>query len=508
MKIERTNNAKRNIIAGFGFKMVSMFGPFIMRTVLLYTMGVQYVGLNSLFTAILSFLSLSELGIGSAMVYAMYKPIAEDDGDAICALLNLYRKLYRIIGVVILVLGTILFPFIPYLVSGEVPPDINLYVLYAFYLLNTVLSYFLYGYKQSLLLAHQRNDIISIRALIFRILMYTLQVLVLVLTKNYYLYVVMFLVYTIITNIANSVIVDKLFPQYVCKGIVPSEQRHSIKTNVLSLVGGKLSTIMLNFSDNLMISMFFGLAMVAKFDNYYYIVSMLVGFFTIVYEALTGGLGNSIQLDSLEKNHNDFKVLSFINFWLVSWSSICVMCIIQPFIQLWVGKDLMFSNGIAILFALYLYVMQSEKIVLTYKDAAGIWRQDWLRPYIAILVNTAIDIIFIKQIGIYGVVLSTIIGLAVSVPWSAHTLYKHLFKQSAKKYMLQYLGWFIKTAAVGAATYFLCIQVRGSVLMQVVLRVAICAVVPNLLLLLFNWWNPDKMLAFKRVKGAILRRRR
>ncbi|MBQ3094558.1 MAG: oligosaccharide flippase family protein, partial [Clostridia bacterium] len=371
MKIERTANAKRNIVAGFAFKMVAMFGPFIMRTVLFYTMGVEYVGLNSLFTAILSFLALSELGIGSAMVYAMYKPIANDDADAICALLNLYRKLYRIIGVVILVLGMILFPFIPHLVNGEVPPDINLYVLYAFYLLNTVLSYFLYGYKQSLLLAHQRNDIISVRALIVRVLMYTAQIVVLYVTKNYYLYVIMFLAYTVITNIANSVIVDKMYPEYVCKGKVPKADCEAIKTNVLSLVGGKLSTIMLNFSDNLMISMFFGLAMVARFDNYYYIVSMLVGFFAIVYEALTGGLGNSIQLDTVEKNHSDFKVLSFINFWLVSWSSICIMCIIQPFIHVWVGKDLMFSNGIAVLFALYLYVMQSEKIVLTYKDAAG-----------------------------------------------------------------------------------------------------------------------------------------
>ena len=490
------------------FKLVAMFGPFIMRTVLLLTLGVQYLGLNSLFTSILSFLSLSELGIGTAMVYAMYKPIAQDDDEAICALLNLYRKLYRIIGTVILVLGMIIYPFVPYLVHGDVPADINLHTLYVLYLFNTVISYFCFGYKQSLLLAFQRNDIISTRALVLRILMYGGQALILFVTKNYYLYMILFIAYTIATNIANSLIVDRMFPQYKCRGIVPQEERQAIKTNVMALIGGKISAIMLNFADNLIISIFLGLTMVARFDNYYYVINALVGFFTIAYQAMTAGLGNSIQLESVEKNHKDFKVLTFINFWLVTWCSVCVMGMMQPFITLWVGADLMFSDLLAFLFTMYFFVMQSERIVLTYKDAAGIWRQDWLRPYVSILINTAIDIIFIKYIGIYGVVLSTIVGLAVSVPWSAHTLYKHLFKQSATKYLLDYAGWFIKTAIAGAATYFLCIQFKGDAFAQVIFRVAVCVVVPNALLLLFNWKNPSKSLAFKRVKSAVLRKAR
>lgn len=507
MRIERVKNAKRNIITGMAYKMVSMFGPFIMRSVLLYTLGVQYLGLNSLFTAILHFLSLTELGVGSAMVYAMYKPIAEDDDATICALLNLYRKLYRIIGCVILVLGMILYPFIPHLVSGDVPADINLHALYVMYLLNTVLSYFLYGYKQSLLLAFQRNDIISTRALILRILMYGLQAVVLFVTGNYYLYVAMFIAYTVCTNLANSILVDRMFPQYKCKGIVPGELLKSIKTNVVSLIGGKLIAIMLNFSDNLMISIYLGLTMVARFDNYYYVINALVGFFVIVYEALTGGLGNSIQMDSVEKNHNDFKALSFVNFWLVSWCSICIMCIMQPFIILWVGEELMFSNALAILFALYFYVLQSEKMVLTYKDAAGIWWQDRFRPYVVIAINTIIDLLFIRQLGVYCVVISTIIALAVSVPWSAVTLYKHLFKRSAKPYLMQYLMQIVKTVIAGAATYYLCTLVGGNVWVQMLGRMVICVVVPNVILFALNLKNPDKKLVLVRMKSVLRKKR-
>lgn len=506
MRIERVKNTKRNIVAGAAFKIVAILGPFFIRTVLLYTLGVDYLGLNSLFTSILSFLSLSELGIGSAMVYAMYKPIAEDNHDAICALLNLYKKLYRIIGMVILTLGLFLFPFIPHLVTGEVPADISMYGLYAMYLFNTVLSYFLFGYKQSLLLAFQRNDIISTRALIMRLLMYGGQALLLLATKNYYTYVIMLVLYTLGTNLANSLIVDKMFPQYKCIGTVPREEIQAIKTNVQALIGSKICTIMLNFANNLILSFFLGLVMVAKFDNYYYIINALVGFLAIVYEALLGGLGNSIQLESIEKNHDDFRILSFINFWVVSWCAICTFCLIQPFIILWVGKKLLFDEGIALLFTVYFYVMQCERIVLTYKDAAGIWRHDILRPYVVIVLNMGLGILGIQYFGVASVLIATIISLAISTPWSARALYRNLFKRSETQYLLQYLMYTLKAIIAGAITYWVCNLIQGRPVIQFFVRLVICAIVPNVILLVLNLRNPDKGMAFKKVKKILLRK--
>ena len=189
-KIERTKNATRNIIFGVILKIYQILVPFLMRTAMIYLMGVQYLGLNSLFTSVLQVLNLAELGVGSAMVYSMYKPIAENDTPTIRALLNLYRKFYRMIGTVILCLGLCLIPFLKLLVREELPGDVNLYILYVIYLLNAVLSYWLFAYKSALLQAYQRNDIDSKIAMIITPLSYVVMLGGLILTKNYYIYII------------------------------------------------------------------------------------------------------------------------------------------------------------------------------------------------------------------------------------------------------------------------------------------------------------------------------
>ena len=161
MKIDRTKNAGRNIVFGCMLKIYQIVMPFIMRTLMIYYMGIQYLGLNSLFTSILQVLNLAELGVGSAMVYSMYKPIAVDDKKMICALMKLYRTYYRVIGIIIAFLGLCLVPFIPKLIKSDVPADINIYILYILNLSVTVLSYWLFAYKNCLLDAHQRTDVAS-----------------------------------------------------------------------------------------------------------------------------------------------------------------------------------------------------------------------------------------------------------------------------------------------------------------------------------------------------------
>lgn len=187
MQESRSKNAKRNIVFGILNRMIMILFPFAIRTVILYILGSEYLGLDSLFSSILSFLSLAELGVGSVLVFSMYRPIAEGDADMICALLNLYRRLYRYIGTFIFGAGILLIPFLQKLVKGDCPPDINLYILYLVYLFNTVLTYWMYGYKQSLLTAHQRSDIVSRFSLILQSGMYLVQIAALYLSRSYYL---------------------------------------------------------------------------------------------------------------------------------------------------------------------------------------------------------------------------------------------------------------------------------------------------------------------------------
>ena len=218
MKIDRTKNAIRNIVFGGVLRIYQIVVPFIMRTVMIYFMGVQYLGLNSLFTSILQVLNLAELGVGSAMVYSMYKPISEDDSQTICALMHLYRTYYRWIGLIIAAVGVSMTPFIPKLIKSDLPEGINVYVLYLLNLSATVLSYWLFAYKNSLLQAHQRIDITSKVTLVTNTVQYIIQILVLIVLRNYYAFVVVMLATQAMTNIITAIVVTKMYPNYKAKG--------------------------------------------------------------------------------------------------------------------------------------------------------------------------------------------------------------------------------------------------------------------------------------------------
>ena len=190
IEMSRTKNAARNVLFGLINKIIVLLFPFAIRAIIIQTLGSEYLGLNSLFTSILQVLNLAELGFNSAVVYSMYKPIAENDTNTICALMNLYRKIYRIIGIIVVVVGLILLPFLSYLIKGSYPTDINIYILYIIYLFNTGLTYFLFAYKSALLTAHQRSDVISNVQSIAFILQYVIQIIILLKTKNYYMFVI------------------------------------------------------------------------------------------------------------------------------------------------------------------------------------------------------------------------------------------------------------------------------------------------------------------------------
>lgn len=205
MKIERKKNAVRGTFFGIIYRVVQIFFPFIIRTIFIHTLGVEYLGLNSLFSAILHVLNLAELGVSSALVFSMYRPIVDDNTEKMCQLLNLYRLYYRIIGLTVLLIGLFLVPFLPNLINGSLPPDINLYILYAMNLAATVLSYWLFAYRNSLFIAHQRNDIVSIISTAVNVCMYLLQAISLLTFRNYYLYLSLTIAGQIAINIITAI---------------------------------------------------------------------------------------------------------------------------------------------------------------------------------------------------------------------------------------------------------------------------------------------------------------
>ena len=483
MKISRTKNARSGIITGILSKLLHMGMPFITRTVLLYVLGTQYLGLSGLFSSLLSFLSMAELGVSNALIYSMYKPVAEENEEEVCALLALYRKLYRMIGAVILVAGLACVPFLPLFISGDVPADVNLYVLYGLYLGNTVCSYFLFAYRSSILSAHQRIDVTNVIDSTVSAVSWVLQMAGLLLFRSYYAYVIFMPLSNIAGNIIRLCYAKRHYPQYTPRGKVKPELEASIYKKIKALMGAKISTTVLHSSDNVVISAFLGLTMVSIYGNYFFLMNAIGGFLGIVYSSILPGVGNSLITETVEKNYRDFKKFTFLNQWLVSWCAVCFLCLYQPFMELWVGTDLMLPFSVVVLIVIYFILYQGRKVVITYKDAAGLWWEDRFRPFVMAATNLVSNLILVQFIGIWGIILSTILSLFVSLPWETYTVFKHVFKRSAKEYALLLVRFLVVTVLAAAVTLGIC-QIVCDGVVAVLVRGCICVVVPNVIFFL------------------------
>ena len=275
-------HARRNIKSGVILKVITPLTSFVTRTALIYSLGNVYLGLNGLFTSMLQVLSLAELGFGSAMVFSMYKPIAQGDETTVNALLALYRRIYRIVGAVILGVGAALIPFLPRLIHGDVPAGLNLTVLYLIRLADTSVSYFLFSYRNCLLDASQRRSVVQTIQSLSKVALCVVQVTLLLLFKNYYVFCVVIPCIQVCQNIAYWVVSQKMFPQYRCDGKLPPEAIRDITKRVTGLFMFRLSHVLRNSFDSIILSAFLGLDILAKYQNYFLIVTTVVGISSIV----------------------------------------------------------------------------------------------------------------------------------------------------------------------------------------------------------------------------------
>lgn len=489
MKLEKTKNTKRNIISGLVNKVVTLVFPFIVRTIIIKKLGSEYLGLNSLFSSILQVLNLSELGFASAVVYSMYKPIAEDDTEAVCALLNFYKKVYRIIGVVILAVGLILMPFLPHIISGSVPDGLNIYILYSFYLVNTASSYLFLAYKVSLLNAHQRQDVTSNTLTLTQGFMHIFQIITILVTENYYLYLVLLPIFTLLYNIINAVKVNRLYPEYVCRGKIHKRELDVIKKQVPGLMIDKLCVTSRNSFDSIFISAFLGLKIAAMYGNYYYIMNAVQVILQVMSNSILAGVGNSIVLESVDKNYKTMKRLDFIFMWLSGWCAICMICLYQPFMKIWVGAEYQFDSVTVFLICTYFYVLEIGVIRGVYFNAAGLWWQSKHITICEVIVNIGLNYVLGKYWGVNGIIAATLISLfLINFLWGANIVFKYYFKNSGvMKYYLSHFKYAMVTLVVGIVTYYICTKIKLNDLMTILFRGAICVTVPMILYLMIYY---------------------
>lgn len=446
MKFNRTKNASRNIAVGLLQRLYQILVPFLMRTAMIHLLGVEYLGLDGVFASVLSVLNLAELGVGSAMVYSMYKPVAEDDTAAICALMQRYKIYYRIIGMVVLAGGLILCPFVPRLISGSIPPGISIYVLFLLNLAATVLSYWLFAYKNCLFQAYQRADIVSVITMAVNTGRYATQFLVLLLFRSYYLYLIVSVVSQVAVNITLAWAANKRFPGLEPRGKLPKAEVREINGRIRDLFTAKIGAVVVNSVDTLVISAYLGLTVLAIYQNYYFIITALLSIVNILLYSCTASIGNSFVVETKEKNLEDLKSFTFFISGIACFCSACLLGLYQPFMEMWVGDGLMLGFSAVVCFSVYFFIVEINTLLNVYKDAAGIWHQDRFRPLVTAAANLTMNLIFVRLWGIYGILLSTVLSmLLVGMPWLLKNLFKTLFEPNQ---MMPYLRKLMQYVAV------------------------------------------------------------
>ncbi|MCH5342438.1 MAG: hypothetical protein J1E64_00255 [Acetatifactor sp.] len=483
MRLERKKNAIRNSIWGILNRAIALLGPFLIRTLIIYMLGVEYLGLSSLFTSILQVLSMAELGFGSAIAFSMYGPIANNDEELICQLLNLYRKIYKIVGIMILGIGIIFMPFLHLFIHEDVPANINIYYLYLLYLFNASVSYFMFAYKSVLFSAFQREDVISKIYSALLIVQYGAQAVVLVVFRNYYCYYILVPAISIANNIITNVLSKKYYPQYRPLGKVPDDILKDVKEKVSGTVVSKFCGMTRNTFDSIIISSFLGLTTVAIYGNYFYILSNIASVLVIFVTSMKAGIGNSVALESLEKNYRDYNKFTFMYSLIASWCAICLLCLYQPFMELWVGTENMFPFYIVILLCIYFLWQTMGDITNAYSGAVGLWWENRYRTIFESICNLLLNIFLGYFWGVFGIVLATVITLFFfNFIWQTKILFNNYFKQySVVSYIWNYIKYIFVTTIVGVFCFSVCQLVNINLFADLMIRGILCIIIPCIL---------------------------
>lgn len=478
----RTEYSMLNILTGIGGYAINTVLGFVCRMVFVRCLADDYLGINGLFSNILSMLSLAELGIGSAIVYALYKPIAENDEDKIAALMRFYGKAYRIIGCVVAVFGLLMVPFLSFVIQE--PPAIkeNLYVIYIVYLFNTASTYF-FSYRSSLLTAAQQNYLVTGINYIFTIIQSVVQMVFLVMTREYMCYLLIQTVFSFGYNIFISNVAKKKFPCIDRKEVVGldiKEKRELVK-NVKALTIWKLSGLLVNNTDNIIITYFSGMVTVGYASNYTLFSSMLNVLLNQLFNGITASVGNYNATESKEKKLELFNALNFANFWLFGWAALGIFIVSGDLVRLFYGERYVLPINIPFVIALNFYMVGMQSAVWTFKNTLGLFQQGRYLLILTAAINLIVSIVLGKYWGLFGILFATAISRALTNTWyDPYAVFKYGFGISVRKYFVQYFKYAAVLVTCGGACYWACDQLSFGAIGNVVLKCLICSLIPNL----------------------------
>ena len=483
----RVTYAKRNIIAAVFKQVLNIVLPFIARTIVIYALGELYQGLNGLFTSLLQVLSLADLGFSTVVTYLLYEPIVKKDNEMICAIMAFLKRIYRYVALAILLVGLLLMPLIPLVIKGEYPQEINLYLLYGFYLLNSVVSYSFFAYKSTLLIAMQRESVVSNVTSAVLAGTRLLQIAALLITKNYYVFMALTIMGTIATNLLNEHYSRKLFPEIKAVGSIDEKTRKEFEKQIKGIMITRLADMARNSLDNVILSFLLGLTAVAAYDNYFYVFTALYGISVVIAHALQAGVGNSLATESVQKNYEDLEKFTFIYTWFTGWCTVCLASLYQPFMRIWMrGKpDVILSDFTMILFCIYFFAITINNVRNLYANGKGLFWELKFWYAAEAVANLLLNLLLGWLWGIPGIVIATILTIIIfNFIGRTNVLFSKYFQFRPKEYYLQCATYAVVTAAIAAVTYYVCSFIAMGGYVELGIKLVICMILPNLLYLL------------------------
>lgn len=483
MENSRLKNSALNFASGFLGRVLTILLNFVVRTIFIYCLNEAYLSVNGLYSNILTVLSLAELGFGSAMVYRMYAPVAVKDYQKTAALLQFYKKIYIIIGVVIFLFGLCVIPFMDYIIKDK--PDISgLTLYYILFLVNTSISYWFSSYKASVLYADQKEYIKTNVQNTMAILQSGLQIVLLLFFRKYLLYLLVQLVGNIFLNLYVAHLVDKRYPeiQTYQGASLSAEERVQIRKDTEALVLSRFGHVALNGTDNIIISAVVGVLWVGRLSNYTLICDSVTSVLCQITAAITGSLGNFFATEDKHAGYALFKKVEFLNFWLYGFSFIALVTLLDPFVQIWAGGRFVLGLPISIAIAINFFVAGYMNTLWVFRSTLGLFKQGKFRPILVAILNIVLSIVLGRLWGVFGVLFATFLSrAAISLWYDPLILHRYGFEVSCKPFFARYFRRVLLLTAVLIAM----LTIRHVVLSSAttVLRFAVMtmvtAIVPN-----------------------------
>lgn len=505
MSDSRTVNSIRNIMTGFIGQGVQLILGFINRLVFIRCLNAEYLGVNGLFTNILSMLSLAELGIGTAIIYELYLPLAKKDEKKIASLMRFYKKAYCGIGLLIGIVGICFIPFLDIMIAE--PPKINenLVLIYCIFLFNTASSYF-FSYKSSILTADQKNYLVVGINYIVVFVQSLLQIGILLITRNFILYLICQSVGTLTYNIIISRLADKRYPSITEKNTKPlnEDSRKSLFKNIKALIIIKIGGVLVNSTDNIIISSIKGLAVTGLNSNYTLLLNTLNSIFQQIFNGITASIGNVNAIETHEKKKSMFKVINFLNFWLFAWCTISFVILANDIVAICFGTRYLLGQNIVVISAINFYIVGMQNAVWTYKATMGLFDYG---KYLVIgtgVINIVLSIIFGKQWGLFGILLATFVSRILTNVWyDPYAVFRYGFRNNPFEYFKIYIEYLIIAITAFYITKICSGIITGGVIVTFAWKLASCIIIPNLLFIIVFCRRQEFIYLKKKVQSII-----